>query len=117
MGKRYVSFLTQNPEGMKDCPLFSVRFLAQFHILLPKTPSGDHRAMTAAENERLRWALRTAKTALLEPIALLHPVRSGDQVELRNLREVYGQISVLLQELEAGNWEGRTVENRHGRSV
>jgi len=69
------------------------------------------------ENDALRWARRTAKSALLEAISLLDPARSGDQVELENLREVHGRIAVLLVKLEAGNWSSRTVEYHHGRGV
>ena len=73
--------------------------------------------MVHIENVELRTALRVAKSALLDAIGRMDSTESGDLVPLDELREAYGRVALLLQELEAGRWEGRSLDRPPGRSV
>ena len=62
------------------------------------------------ENEALRSALRQIKDDVLAALRLIDPSRSGDHLPLDILENMYFRTHSLLQNLETGNWVGRTVE-------
>jgi len=65
--------------------------------------------MADDDSEKLRRALREAKTGLGDAIGRTDRTIPGDRKAAQKLQEAYTNVAVLLQELESGRWTGRTV--------